>query len=478
MNNEKEGAPLWISGDVAAALQCAYEGAPDIPVCGVSIDSRTVSEADIFFAITGERFDGHDFVDGAIAQGASFAVVAQDKCATLTSDKTRLFVVDDVLQALEKLGRAARSRFKGRTIAVTGSVGKTGTKEMLRLAFGASGQVHASVASFNNHWGVPLTLSRTPTAMDFAVYEIGMNHPGEIIPLVDMVRPDIAIITTVEAVHLAFFNDEAEIARAKAEIFTGVKPGGHAVLNRDNQHFDLLKSLAEANSVAVAAFGEQNGCDVQLLDVALKTDASFVEARVFGRGVSYTLGAPGRHLVQNSLAVAAALHLSGADVNKGLQALSTLNAPKGRGARHSLMIEDDYFTLLDESYNANPASMRAAIALLAGAKVGEGGKRIAVLGDMLELGEKSDNLHAALLLPLIEAGVDVVYLSGPHMKALWDLLPHEMRGKYAGNSDDLVQILPKAVAKGDVVMIKGSLGSRMGQLVELLTSQYPAYQFS
>ncbi|MEP3264811.1 MAG: Mur ligase family protein, partial [Hyphomicrobiales bacterium] len=276
MNDNEPQQQLWLSGDVAAALGCACHGPSDVSITGVSIDSRTVGEGDLFFAIKGDRFDGHDFVDGAIEQGASLAVVAHDKLDGLKADASKLLVVDDVLSAMEQLGRAARARLKGRVVAVTGSVGKTGTKEMMRLAFGACGGVHASVASFNNHWGVPLTLSRTPTDADFGIYEIGMNHPGEIVPLVDMVRPDVAIITTVAPVHLEFFDSEVEIARAKAEIFTGIQAGGKAVLNRDNKHFNFLQSLAIEASVDVVTFGETEGCDVALLDVDLQADGSLV----------------------------------------------------------------------------------------------------------------------------------------------------------------------------------------------------------
>lgn len=465
---------LWLSGDVAIALGGAFHGPLDVSLTGVSIDSRTVRKGDIFFAIKGDRFDGHDFVDGAIEQGALLAVVAHNKLDGLKADPSRLLVVDDVLSAMEQLGRAARARLGGRVVAVTGSVGKTGTKEMMRLAFGACGSVHASVASFNNHWGVPLTLSRTPEATDYGIYEIGMNHPGEITPLVDMVRPHVAIITTVAPVHLEFFDSEVEIARAKAEIFTGVEAGGKAVLNRDNKHFDFLKSLANEAGVDVVTFGETEGCDVMLLDVELQADNSYVQAHVFEKEVAYQLSAPGRHLVQNSLAVAAALHLTGADVALGLAALGGLHAQKGRGARLELAIEGGSFTLLDESYNANPASMEAAIGLLGAAVLGKSGKRIAVLGDMRELGVESDALHAALLQPLMDAEVDVVYLSGPHMKSLWNVLPDKIQGKYAATSDGLAEILTETVAKGDVIMIKGSLGSRMGPLVDILASQYPA----
>lgn len=480
-------SPLWQADPVLRTVAgqllepqgaLAQPDPSDGAIWGVSIDSRSVAAGDLFFAIRGERMDGHDFVAPALRQGAAFAVVARERAAALGADPdvdaARLIVVDDVLAAMEDLGRAARARFMGRVLAVTGSVGKTGTKEMLRLALGASGMVHASVASFNNHWGVPLTLSRTPADLAYAVYEIGMNHPGEIVPLVAQVRPHVAVITTVEPVHLAFFDSEQEIARAKAEIFTGIEPGGTAVLNGDNRHFEFLLALARAEGVQVATFGEVANADTRLVNVDLAPDHSVVEAEVFGTRMSYQLGAPGRHLVQNSLAVATCLHLAGADVAGGLSALGHLSAPKGRGARLNLARDGGHFLVLDESYNANPASMRAAISLLGTAPLGEGGKRIAVLGDMLELGTASEALHAGLAEALIEARIDRVFASGPHMKSLFDALPDKMRGIYATSASGLQEALLETVAKGDAVMVKGSLGSRMGPLVDLLATRYPA----
>lgn len=472
LSNSVRPGPLWQSGDVAAALGCRLFGAADIPLGGVSIDSRTIDDGDIFFAISGDRFDGHDFVASALKQGAALAVISKDNAPGIEADPSRLLVVDDVLESMEDLGRAARARLAGRVIAVTGSVGKTGTKEMMRLTFGNCGLVHASIASFNNHWGVPLTLSRMPRHIDYGIYEIGMNHPGEIVPLVGMVRPHLAIITTVEPVHLEFFADESEIARAKAEIFTGIEPGGKAILNCDNRHFGLLAELARDADVEIVKFGIVPDADVRLSNVELYDDHSLVSAQIFGSPVQYTLGAPGRHLVQNSLAVAAALYLTGTDIEAGLAALSTLRAAKGRGARLTLQMNDGACTVLDESYNANPASMGAAIGLLGKTNPEEGGRRIAVLGDMLELGEQSGALHEALASLLLQAEIDMVFLSGTHMEALWDALPHKMRGKYTLTSDGLHESLVQTVAKGDILMVKGSLGSRMGPLVETLISHY------
>jgi UDP-N-acetylmuramoyl-tripeptide--D-alanyl-D-alanine ligase len=332
----------------------------------VSIDSRTVAPGEAFVAIRGENFDGHDYVAGALAAGAAVALVNEGRAAD--GAEPLVLVDDDPLAALERLGAAARARTAAAVIAVTGSVGKTGTKEMLRAALSGLGPTHAPVGSFNNHWGVPLTLARMPAETAFGVFEIGMNHAGEIRPLTRMVRPHVAIVTTVEPVHLAFFNSEAEIADAKAEIFEGLEPGGTAVLNRDNRWFDRLAGRASELGVSVFTFGEHAEADVRLGGLRLDEDGSGVEALVAGRPVAYRLGAPGRHLVQNSLAVLAAAHAAGADIAAVGAALGAFRAPKGRGERHQLAHPDGPFTLIDESYNANPASMRAALALLGHAR--------------------------------------------------------------------------------------------------------------
>lgn len=465
---------LWTSGDVASAMLADFDGEQNQVINSVSIDSRTVDQDALFFAIKGDRFDGHDFVEKALENGAAFAVVSKEKRASFSVDQSRLMAVDDVLGGMEALGRAARDRLAGKVIAITGSVGKTGTKEMLRHVFGVNGKTHASVASFNNHWGVPLTLSRTPEDVAYGIYEIGMSSPGEIVPLVDMVRPDVAIITTVEPVHLEFFENEQEIARAKAEIFTGIVPGGTAVLNRDNRHYDFLLGLANEAGVNVVTFGEHDKADVRLLDATLGEEDTTVRASVFGNETQFTLNQPGRHIVQNALAVCAALHLTGADLNKGLATLASIEAGRGRGARLRLSLPDGELTILDESYNANPASMRAAIGLLGGTVVDKGARRIAVMGDMLELGEESDALHAGLLYALEAANIDLAFVCGTHMKALYEVLPTKMRGKYAATSDGLEESLLDTVAKGDALMVKGSLGSRMGPLVDFLTSRFPS----
>ncbi|MEH0076306.1 UDP-N-acetylmuramoylalanyl-D-glutamyl-2,6-diaminopimelate--D-alanyl-D-alanine ligase [Pannonibacter sp. Pt2] len=468
-------APLWTLDAFLAATRGEARGAPQAEITGISIDSRTIMPGEAFVAIVGDRLDGHDYVARALEAGASLALVARHKLIDLPEDG-RYVVVDDPLEALRDLGRAARARTSARIVAVTGSVGKTGTKEALRLALGRSGKVHASAASFNNHWGVPLTLARMPEDTEFGVFEIGMNHAGEITPLVQMVRPHAAIITTVQAVHLEFFGSVEKIAQAKAEIFLGLEPGGLAILNRDNDQFDLLTFLAKTAGVErIQTFGEAEGCDAFLEDYAVQTGSSSIQAQVLGHEITYKIGAPGKHLVRNSLAVLLAVCELGADLALAGLALADLSAPKGRGAQTRLKLPGGgEAVLVDESYNANPASMRAALSVLAGMQPAAPGRKIVVLGDMLELGTASEQLHADLLGPVEESGADLVYCAGPLMHALWNRLPREKRAVYAEQSSALTERLKDELRAGDIIMIKGSLGSRMGPLVEALKQEYPA----
>ena len=466
-------APLWRFPDFAAAMDARTVGPAPAHVTGISIDSRTLAPGEAFFAIRGERFDGHDFVGAALDAGASAAVVAEAKLGD-ADRRGSLCLVRDPLESLAALARAARARARARVIAVTGSVGKTGTKEALRLALSRQGEVHASAASHNNHWGVPLSLARLPAGTPYAVFEIGMNHAGEITPLTRLVRPHVAVITTVEPVHLEFFDSVAAIAEAKAEIFLGLAEGGTAVLNRDNAHFDLLARRAREAGARIVAFGAHESADVRLLDLAREPEGSRVRARVHGRDIDYRVGAPGRHLAVNSLAVLAAADAAGADPAVAARALAALQPPKGRGARSVIELPGGAVTLIDESYNANPASMRAALTLLGEAPIGRGGRRIAVLGDMLELGAEGAQLHAALAGPVLEAGIDRVFAAGPLMRRLWEVLPVEIRGYWAETAAELEDPLLAALRPGDAVMVKGSLGSRMGPLVEALKSRYAA----
>ena len=463
---------LWTTEAFAAASGGRLEGNPPAAISGVSIDSRTIGVGEAFVAIKGENRDGHDFVETALTAGAGLAVVTEGR--TPPALGPLLIVPDDPLAALERIGAAARARMFGSVVGVTGSVGKTGTKEMLRLALGELGATHAPVGSFNNQWGVPLTLARMPSETRYGIFEIGMNHPGEIRPLVKLVRPNVAIVTTVEPVHRAFFESEAAIAEAKAEIFEGLEPGGSAIINRDNPWFDLLAARARANGAQVVTFGEHASADVRLERVALGEDASGVQVRLFGEAVTYKLGAPGRHLVQNSLAVIAAVHALGADLARIMPALARFRAPKGRGERTQLSHASGPFTLIDESYNANPASMRAALAVLGQASPQGRGRRIAVLGDMLELGEEGSAEHRGLAAPVEKSQADLVFLAGPLMAELWRDLPEERRGAYAGSAAELEPILLETIGPGDVIMMKASLGTRLGPVVEALKRHFTA----
>lgn len=466
-------APLWTREDFVAGAGGTPRGDLGAEITGISIDTRTITEGEAFFAIKGDRFDGHDFVGMALEKGASVAVISVDKYDGLPKGG-RYLVVDDPLKAMERLAVASRARSNARIVAVTGSVGKTGTKEALRLTLGASGKVHASVASFNNHWGVPLTLARMPADVDYGVFEIGMSAPNEITPLVKMVRPHVAIITTVQAVHLEFFESVEHIAKAKAEIFKGLEPGGVAILNRDNNQFDLLMFLAKAENInEIRTFGETQNADSFTESIRPQAGSSAVRARILGEEISYTIGAGGRHHVQNSLAVLTAVVELGASLSQAGKALATMHAPKGRGEVTVLHLGEGTAELLDESYNANPASMRAALSVLGEAQVVPPGRRIAVLGDMRELGEDSDRLHAELADPLLASNADAVFCAGPHMRKLWERVPQRLRVMYAEQAADLEDRLLQEVKPGDVIMIKGSLGTKMGPLVDALKTQYP-----
>ncbi len=465
-------ASLWTVEAIAAATGAECVGPLPQAVTGISIDSRTVTAGEAFFAIKGDTHDGHDFVTAALRQGAALAVVARkrrDECG----DDAPLLVVNDVLEALRALARAARRRSAAKIVAVTGSVGKTSTKAALALALAASGETHASAASFNNHWGVPLSLARMPESARYGIFEIGMNHAGEITPLVRMVRPHVAIITAVEPVHLEFFSSVEEIADAKAEIFLGLEPGGAAVINRDNPHFARLRRRAEEAGVGnVVSFGEHAHAETRLIKCALHPDCSTVEAKILGQPVTYKVGAPGRHLVMNSLAALTAASLVGADLARAAVALAQQAPAAGRGTRITLELPGGRALLIDESHNANPTSMRAALALLGQAPLAPPGRRIAVLGDMLELGPTSEDLHRGLIDAICQNGIDLVYCAGPLMAALWDVLPSARRGGYAKTAAELEPQVIAAVRAGDAIMVKASLGSRMGPLVKALVRHH------
>ncbi|MGA2288374.1 UDP-N-acetylmuramoylalanyl-D-glutamyl-2,6-diaminopimelate--D-alanyl-D-alanine ligase [Bradyrhizobium sp.] len=465
--------PLWTSGAMAAAMRAEVSGALPEAVSGLSIDSRTIAPGEGYFAIKGDVHDGHDFVMAALQAGAALAVVGAAERAKFPGDAP-LLVVDDVLAALVDLAGAARARLHAQVIAVTGSVGKTSTKEALRQVLSAQGPTHASTASFNNHWGVPLSLARCPATVRFAIFEIGMNHPGEIEPLVKMVRPQLAIITTVEPVHLEFFAGIEAIADAKAEIFTGIEPGGAVVLNRDNAQFDRLQRRAgELGISRIVSFGTDEKSDARLLDMSLHATCSALQANILGHDVTYKLGVPGRHMAMNSLSVLAAASLAGADLALAALSMSQIEPAAGRGVRRRLEVGNGEATLIDESYNANPASMAAALSVLGHAEIGAHGRRIAVLGDMLELGPTGAALHRGLVDAIKTNHIDLVYCCGPLMRNLWDVLSTGKRGGYADSAADLQAQVAAAIRAGDTIMIKGSLGSKMKTVVNALEKRFP-----
>ncbi|HEY5795540.1 MAG TPA: UDP-N-acetylmuramoylalanyl-D-glutamyl-2,6-diaminopimelate--D-alanyl-D-alanine ligase [Bosea sp. (in: a-proteobacteria)] len=467
-------APLWSGDNLVAAMVARAEGAVPAAVTGISIDTRSLEPGDAFFAITGEARNGHEFVAAALEKGAALAVV-DEAHAHEFAGKGTLAVVPDVLKAMERAGSARRAELKAGVVAVTGSVGKTGTKDALRLVLSRQGKTHAPVASYNNHWGVPLTLCRTPADVAYGVYEIGMNHPGEILPLAKLVRPQVSIITTIQPVHLAAFESLEGIAEEKAGVFWELEPGGTAIVNADIPQAELLERIAKAGPAGqVIRFGESPDADVRLLSCALKSDVSTVDALVMGQPVTYRLGSPGKHIVLNSLAVLAAVKALGADLALAALALGDLRPPAGRGAQQKLEAASGAFTLIDESYNGNPASVRAAIENLGRIPVAGRGRRIAVLGDMLELGPTGPALHKGLGEAILTNRVDAVFACGPLMRELYDSLPSTLRGAYAAQASGLEPLVLDAIRGGDVVMVKGSLGSRMGPIVKAVVARFPA----
>lgn len=454
---------LWTVKEVAAAT--GGQAAGDGEIKGVSIDTRTLQPGDLFVALKDVR-DGHEFVGDAVAKGATAALVARD-VAGVSGDK--LIHVRDVQAGLEALGRARRAAVGARVAAVTGSVGKTSTKEALRHLLELQGRTHASAASYNNLWGVPLSLARMPRDAQYGVFEIGMNHAGEITPLTAQVRPHVAIVTMVAAVHLEHFDSIAGIADAKGEIFSGLEPGGIAVINGDLEWTERLRGhAAKAKPQRVVTYGRAAGADFRLLHADLGEQSSEVRAELFGKPVTYRVGAPGEHWVTNSLGVLAVIAMLGGDVERAAHDMTSLSALAGRGARERITLRNGAFELIDESYNANPLSMAAAIATLGRAVPGAGGRRIAVLGDMLELGPTAGALHAGLAAPLAEHKIDAVFASGPLMHQLWEAIAAERRGGYAATSAEIAEAVAREIKSGDIVMIKGSYGSKMRVVVEAL----------
>jgi UDP-N-acetylmuramoyl-tripeptide--D-alanyl-D-alanine ligase len=461
---------LWTSQEAAAATLGTATRSFD--VSGLSIDTRTLKPGDLFVALHGESRDGHEFVRSALGSKAAAALVS--RVPDGVAQDAPLLLVANTQRALEDLARAARTRTNAKIVAVTGSAGKTTTKEMLRLAFGALGSTSASAASYNNQWGVPLSLALMPRAAEFGVFEIGMNHFGEIRALAGFARPHVAVVTTIAAAHLEFFGSCEAIADAKSEIFEELMPGGVAILPSDSPYFERLAARARQVGVSrILTFGEKAGSDALLLSIS-QGDTMRIEADVLGRRCAFVVGAPGAHIARNAVAAILAVAALGGDVVNAAAALREFAPLKGRGARFDVVAHGGSAHVIDESYNANPASMGAALALLGSAQPGNGGRRIAVLGDMLEMGAQGPALHAALSRDIEDARVDSVFACGTQMAALWDVLPPAKRGAYGANSAEIAPNLFDALHGGDVVLVKGSLGSRMAVIIDALKAHMAA----
>jgi UDP-N-acetylmuramoyl-tripeptide--D-alanyl-D-alanine ligase len=463
---------LWSADEAIAAT--GGTGPAGWAAHGVSIDSRTVQPGELFVALEGPNFDGHDFVADALSKGAA-AAVAHRRPDSVGEDAP-LLLVGDTLEALRALGRAGRARTSARIVGVTGSSGKTSTKEALRACLAPQGKTHASAGSLNNHWGVPLSLARLPRDADFAVFEMGMNHAGEIAALTELVRPDVAIVTTIGLAHIEFFDSQDGIADAKSEIFLGMSPQGVAVLPRDDKYWSrLVANAADAGVSRVLGFGRHEEAQARLLGADLYASCSAVQAQIRGKPLDYCIAAAGEHWVTNSLAVLAAVSAAGGDVVKAASEFARLQPVAGRGARRKLRLPGGKGALLiDESYNANPDSVQAALAVLGRVTPEGAGRRIAVLGDMLELGDAAPRYHAELAPHLETADVDLAYLCGSAMASLAAALPPSRLAAHTADSDALAALVAEAVLPGDAILVKGSLGSRMRRVIEALEALAPA----
>ncbi|MFT6450908.1 MAG: UDP-N-acetylmuramoyl-tripeptide--D-alanyl-D-alanine ligase [Halocynthiibacter sp.] len=464
---------LWTAAQAAAATGGEARGNWD--VTGISIDTRTLQKGDLFVALKDIR-DGHEFVARALKNGAGAALVSY--IPEDVSPDAPLLLVRDVLPALEELARAARARTSAKVIAITGSVGKTSTKEMLRAILSPQGKTHAAEASYNNHWGVPLTLARMPADTDFAIIEIGMNHPGEIAPLAKLTQPDVAMITTVAAAHLEAFENVEAIAHEKAAIFEGLIPGGHAIINADLLTTPILQAAAKQTGAQISSFGASKDAQYRLENVRLSNAATIVEASQNGPPILFKLATPGRHFAMNALGALAVAQAAGADLAISALSLGQWAPPAGRGTVETLVmdvVEDELrFELIDDAFNANPASLEAALDVLAASTPADGigrvaaGRRIAVLGDMLELGPDEGALHRAIATyPAIE-NLHTIYCVGPRMRTLHEALPEPKRGGWFEDANALSAEIHSHIDAGDIILVKGSKGSYVSQVVDAI----------
>ena len=461
---------LWTSDAAAAAT--GGRVTKRWSASGVSIDTRTLRPGELFVALKDVR-DGHDFVAAALEKGAAAALVSRVPDGVAAD--APLLIVPDVLRGLEDLGRAARARTRARVVGITGSVGKTSTKEMLRAILGGQGRVHAAEASYNNHWGVPLTLARMPEETEFAVIEIGMNHPGEIAPLARLADLDVAMITTVAPAHLEAFESIEGIAHEKASILEGLRPGGVAVLNADIATAPILRAKAAAVGARAVLFGTDAGADWRILSVEIAGETTVVRVARQGVPMLFKVRSPGRHFAANATGALAVAEAMGCDPAITACDIGQWSPPRGRGTRERIVmdaLEETGFDLIDDAFNANPASMAAALDVLIAAEPENGkgrlatGRRIAVLGDMLELGPTEAALHAAIAQHPGLAAVTVIHCVGPRMRALWQVLPRSQRGQWVETAEELAPRARSLVDAGDIVLVKGSKGSKVSLVVD------------
>jgi UDP-N-acetylmuramoyl-tripeptide--D-alanyl-D-alanine ligase len=455
---------LWTSDEIVAAT--GGNASSDFVCDGVAFDSREIGAGDLFFAMKGEASDGHLYLDGCFANGAVGAVVSE----TTAHPHIK---VPDTAQALDDLACASRARVSAKIIGVTGSAGKTGTKEALFAALDRSsrGFAHRSVKSYNNHVGVPLSLARMPRDTQYGIFEMGMNHPGELRVLTQLVRPDVAIVTTIAPAHIGFFKDETEIATAKAEIFEGLSAQGTAILPADSPYYGQLRTVAERYTQNIVSFGFAESADVRVIDFVPAADGgSLVTAKLRGGALCYTLSQPGKHWIANSLAVLAAVEAVGGDLASAGLALAELVDMAGRGARHIISVDGGTALLIDESYNANPASMAATIGELA---LADGSRRIVILGAMKELGDQSDRYHRALATPMAAAKVDYAILVGEEMQILAENLSGGLEGPtnfaHCATAQEALVLLENNIRSGDVILVKGSNSMGLAKIISALT---------
>ena len=463
--------PLWTENDTLKITGGTPVNGNGWTATGLQMDSRLIQTGDLFIAMPSETgaADSHDFVQSAYEKGAIAAIVSRTVDCPIPQ-----IVVPDTFQALKDLGQAAHARAPlDKVIGITGSVGKTGTREMVKFAFQACDRItHASIKSYNNHVGVPYTLATMPATTEIGVFEMGMNHAGEITPLSHQVQPDIAIITWIDAVHIENFPDGMQgIINAKSEIFDGMSGEGITILPHDNPHFEALETNAtNAGLQNIYSFGEHADSDARLISCTLTAEGSQIEADIMGEAVTYTLQIAGKHIAVNSLSALLAVKLSGLDIQASAKGMEALQPIEGRGKREWITLSntDAPVLLIDEGYNASPPAMRAAFQVLKMVEPSGNGRRVAILGDMRELGDQSRTLHEGLLPPLLDANIDIVYCCCPYMKHLHDLLPPEKQGGHYETSTDLAAAMSGLLRGGDAVLVKGSLGSNMKVIVEAI----------